>query len=208
MVTDWKPGQPIGYVQSEIPEFEITAYEGQRYQSMAPDTLDLAERARLVIHGMTEATNPEADFEPYMQVWFDRRPPQMWHDWCGPGIMMKFLEATPLMRIVSGSHLNSHVDRKWAEATLHGLGSDGLYYSPLKGRPWAEEDSPSPVHRGTGQVLSPLNFGKPLSAMAVLAFRDGGNARDRSSRLRVGLQAVGLPGRASPPGRTLRGGTA
>ena len=40
-MTEWKPGQPIGYVRSEIPEFAMPAYQGQRYESMAPDTLDL-----------------------------------------------------------------------------------------------------------------------------------------------------------------------
>ena len=190
-MTEWKPGQPIGYVRSEIPEFAMPAYQGQRYESMAPDTLDLADRASLVIHGMTEAADPEADFEPYMQVWFDSRPPQMLHDWCGPGMMAKFLEATPLMRIISGSNLNEHVDRTWAEVALRGLGPDGLYYSPLKGRPWADEDSPSPVHTATGQVVAPLTFGKLLSAMAVLAYRDGGSVwRDASRRLVDGI--IGL----------------
>ena len=190
-MTEWKPGQPIGYVQSKIPDFDVPAYQGHSYQSMVPETLDLAERARLVIHGMTEATDPEADFEPYMQVWFDSRPPQMLHDWCGPGMMAKFLEATPLMRIISGSNLNEHVDRAWAEVALRGLGPDGLYYSPLKGRPWADEDSPSPVHTQTGQVLAPLTFGKLLSAMAVLAHRDGGPVwRDASRRLADGI--IGL----------------
>ncbi len=187
-MTDWKPGDPIGYVQSDFPEFEMPAYKGQRYETLSPDTLDLAERARLAIHGMTEAGDPDADYEPYMQVWFDRRPPQMWHDWCGPGIMAKFLEATPLMRIVSGSDLNDHVDRAWAEVALRGLGSDGLFYSPLKGRPWADEDSPSPVHTAAGQVLSPLAFGKLLSAMAVLAHRDGGPVwLDASRRMVDGI---------------------
>ena len=40
-MTEWKPGQPIGYVRSEIPEFDMPAYQGQHYESMAPDTLDL-----------------------------------------------------------------------------------------------------------------------------------------------------------------------
>jgi len=32
---------------------------------MVPDTLDLAERAHLAIHGMTEPTDPQADYEVY-----------------------------------------------------------------------------------------------------------------------------------------------
>ena len=46
MATDWKPGDPIGYVRPEIPDFEMPDYQGERYEAMVPDTLDLAERAR------------------------------------------------------------------------------------------------------------------------------------------------------------------
>lgn len=38
---NWKPGDPIGYIRREIPEFEVPAYEGQRYEVLVSDTLDL-----------------------------------------------------------------------------------------------------------------------------------------------------------------------
>ena len=44
MVTDWKPGDPIGYIRPHIPDFEMPAYQGERYEAMVPDTLDLAVR--------------------------------------------------------------------------------------------------------------------------------------------------------------------
>ena len=65
---NWKPGDPIGYISPQIPECEIPPYRGERYEAMVPDTLDLAERARLAIHAMTENPNPQADFEPYWRV--------------------------------------------------------------------------------------------------------------------------------------------
>ncbi len=40
-MTEWKPGQPIGYVRSEIPEFDMPTYEGQPCHRVVPDTLDL-----------------------------------------------------------------------------------------------------------------------------------------------------------------------
>ena len=58
----WKPGDPIGYIRAHAPEFELPNYEGERYEAMVPDTLDLQERARLAIHAMTEATDPLADY--------------------------------------------------------------------------------------------------------------------------------------------------
>ncbi len=62
---NWKPGDPIGYITPDIPEFESPPYEGERYKATVPDTLDLQERARLAVHNMTEATDPQADYEPY-----------------------------------------------------------------------------------------------------------------------------------------------
>lgn len=49
---DWKPGTPAGYIQPEIPHTDMPAYGGERYEATVPDTLDLAERARLGIHGL------------------------------------------------------------------------------------------------------------------------------------------------------------
>ena len=48
----WKRGDPIGYIREEIPEFEVCAYEGERYEVLVPDTLDLQERAALAINGL------------------------------------------------------------------------------------------------------------------------------------------------------------
>ena len=46
---EWSPGDPIGYITEEVPEFQTHPYQGDRYEAFVPDTLDLQERARLVI---------------------------------------------------------------------------------------------------------------------------------------------------------------
>ena len=56
---------------------ELPAYCGKRPAATVPDTLDLQERARLVIHAMTEAPDPLADHEPYYTVHFRTNPPLM-----------------------------------------------------------------------------------------------------------------------------------
>ena len=48
-------------LQPEIPAFEVPPFEGERYGTMAPDTLDLAERAQWAMHAMTENPEPAAD---------------------------------------------------------------------------------------------------------------------------------------------------
>jgi hypothetical protein len=65
----WKPGDPIGYIRPEIPAFELLPYQGERYKTMAPDTLELQDRARLAIYTMTEITDPLADYWDDVDHW-------------------------------------------------------------------------------------------------------------------------------------------
>ena len=76
---NWKPGDPIGYITSDIPDFEMPPYEGERYEARVPDTLELQERARLALHNMTEVTDPQADYEPYYIIGLRDNPPVMLH---------------------------------------------------------------------------------------------------------------------------------
>ena len=60
----------IEYISPEIPEVPERHYPGTVSEELVPDTLDLAERARLAIHGMTGPTDPEADYEVYWRAHF------------------------------------------------------------------------------------------------------------------------------------------
>ena len=194
----WKPGDPIGYIRSEIPEFDTLPYEGDRYNTPVPDTLDLQERARLALHAITESTDPLADYEPYYVVFFRTNPPLMIHcSWQGATVA-KFMEAASLMRIVSGSEQNLHVDHKWMEVALRSQGPDGLIYTPVDGRPWAYwETSIDKQNREWDiygekvegdQLISPFGNGRMLSTMSLFARRDNGRVwRDSVRRLVDGL---------------------
>src|SRR5690242_6824854 len=70
----------IEYARQEIPAFDIPPYSGQLYEDTVPDTLDLAERAKLALHGATSISDPDADYEIYIWVDFFRNPPVMRHD--------------------------------------------------------------------------------------------------------------------------------
>ena len=39
--SEWQRGEPILYIRGEIPRFDVPRYEGERYQALVPDTLDL-----------------------------------------------------------------------------------------------------------------------------------------------------------------------
>ena len=186
--SDWRPGDPIGYIRSDFPEFELPSYRGERYEALVPDTLDLQDRARLALNCLTEVTNPLADYEIYGTVFFLCRPPQMHLQWGGPTVQAKFQEAVPLARMVCGSDQNLHVERRWMESTLKSLGDDGLIYTPIRGRPWTYRRGPRKEGPNEGQLLVPFICGRLLNTMSVYAYRDGGTLwRDAVRRLVDGL---------------------
>jgi len=131
----------IAYISPEIPMVEFPPYEGESYQALVPDTLDIAERADYAIHCLTNIVDPEADYEMWWAGNLNRKPPVMYHSFHDLNIVGKFHEALPQLRTVTGSDLNLDVDQVWAEALLHMQGEDGLIYMPIVGRPWARYQS-------------------------------------------------------------------
>ena len=128
----------INYIRRDIPDLERPEYRGESYEDLVPDTLDLQERAVLGINGMTAPTNPQLDYEVYWLVSFYRNPPMMFHQ-IHDHVQSKFLESVPLLRTITGSAHNSHVDRRWFEVLLHLQGPDGCFYEPVDPRrPWSD----------------------------------------------------------------------
>ena len=142
-ITDWKRGDPIGYINKEIPEFDLPAYSGKASERLVPATLDVAERADLAIHFLTNVTDPDADHEIYFPVDLQRNPPIMYHDWNGANIQPKFQEALPLLRSITGNRNDMIVDETWTSAVIKSQGEDGLLYMPVEGRPWARYKGPA-----------------------------------------------------------------
>ena len=90
--------------------------EGERYESFVPDTLDLADRARIALEVLTKNPDPGMDYAGYQSYNFDSNPSYL--EW-PPGCMEKYIEAMPLMRIMCGSDLNLDVDRNMINS-IHG----------------------------------------------------------------------------------------
>ena len=179
----------IRYIRDKAPEFQVPPYSGTHYEDTVPDTLDIAERAKLGIHVLTSITDPRADYEIYWVADFARNPPVMGHDYndwvqnC-----TGFMEALPLLRLATGSSLNDHVDPIWMTGVLRSIGPDGLVYFPFKDRPWARIHVPiqyvNPVWSSTGekltiadssiaQIATPVTCERIISTMTVYYLRDG-----------------------------------
>lgn len=128
---------PVRYIRGQAPPFQIPVYRGLRYSDTVPDTLDVAERAKLGIHALTSITDPAFDYEIYWSANFFRNPAVVQHDfndWVQnqEGLM----EALPLLRNATGDDANHQVDQAWMTTILRSIGPDGLVYLPLDGRPW------------------------------------------------------------------------
>jgi hypothetical protein len=177
----------VGYIREKIPAFEIPPYTGARYEDEIPDTLDIAERARLGVNCLTGITDPDADHEIFWYADFYRNPPVIVHDfndWCQN--VEGMMESLPLLRMASGCDLNSKVDRVWMETLLKSIGPDGLVYIPLDGRPWSRKNPSwvAPIWKADGttsgpsdtsvqQITNPNLWPRAMAAMMIYHIRDG-----------------------------------
>lgn len=181
-------GQGAQYIREKAPAFEIPPYRGTRYADTVPDTLDIAERAKLGINVLTSITDPKADYEIYWKVDFGSNPPVMSHDFNDWVTNCEGLaEALPLLRHATGSSLNDEVDPAWMKSHLQSIGPDGLVYLPMKGRPWSRINAAvgylEPVWTPGGtklsiadssirQLASPVTCERTISTMTVYYLRD------------------------------------
>jgi len=184
----WKRGDPIGYINPDIPDFEVIPYEGERFEAMVPDTFDLAEMAELAVNCITGETDEMADYEMYCGLVM-KNPPRATRGF-GSVCQMKFLEALPLVRIICGSTANPEVERRWMEVLLHQTGPDGMLYMPVKGRPWVTcdpwgmtEEDIEEVKR-TQQLISPAYAGRTTAAM-MLYYQRSGDELWKNAALRI-----------------------
>jgi len=124
----------ITYINPDTPHVRLPGYDGQRCDALVPDTLDLQDMARLAVNGLTEPTDAEADYEIYWKVCLRSDPPFMVHEESDI-VQAKFMEALPLLRLVSGSTQNLHVEKRWMEVLLQMQGPDGIVYMTKIGQP-------------------------------------------------------------------------
>jgi hypothetical protein len=177
--------QPV-YIRENIPAIPYPPHRGTWYDDQVPDTLDVAEMARLLVNGLTGPNDPRADYEQYFGPDLGSNPARMGHDWSDQ-CQMRSMKALPLMRHISGSNLNSQIDQVWLDVVLKSIGPDGLYYLPTKGRPWSHryvESIPDGIYTTQGTTVAPddpsvtqymysFQPGYAISTMMIYYLRDG-----------------------------------
>ena len=129
-----------------------TNYEGQRYQAITPDTLDLADRAGLAINGFGGTCDPDLSYLPFGLVQYARSTPHMDH-WASAdvGCGAKVCESFPLMRLMSGSTQYLDIESGMRAAFLARV-QDGLFWDYVDPkRPWRNVYGDSDRRYGAGR---------------------------------------------------------
>ena len=119
-------------------EIKSPRLDGERFEAEVPDTLDLAERAKLGINALTGSFDPKMK-EIYPSRYFYHKQPYMVHGLVS-SMQAKFACALPMMRVMSGSDQNLGVDGEMMGLMVSWLGDDGICWDPAQDRPWNETD--------------------------------------------------------------------
>jgi hypothetical protein len=215
----------IRYIRDSAPEFHIPPYRGERYEDTVPDTLDIAERAKLGVHLLTAIADPRAGYEIFWSANFLRNPPIVSHDfndWVQNVAGM--MEALPLLRLATGSSLNDEVDPVWMSGILRSIGPDGLVYQPMRDCPWARMYVVLPLvnpvwspsgqkltiaDASIGQIANSQTCQRIISTMTVYYLRDGNPIwKDAIEKMiqRLAAMAVVQDDYAYMPGGTVEPG--
>ena len=189
------PLGPIVYINPDIPDFNRPQYPGEYYETWAPATLDLADRARLAVHFLTESLNPNSDYTQYSMVEQMADPPKLCHSLSDLHGMGKYFEALPLARFMSGSPQNLDIEYEGLMPLfLKMRGPDGIIYFPTSGRPWAQGGKDMsemfPEEKEDVDNWCSLSYGTPrtLSAFCIYAQKDPeGPWREAARRLAQAL---------------------
>jgi hypothetical protein len=132
LLAAWCPASPLcaqgEFINPGGCTAQLPAYIGERYEDLVPDTLDLAESAKLAILGLTGPLDPRDDYSLYWLVNFHNRPAIMKKEEYD-NLGAKFRESLPLLRLITGSDINAHVDAAWLSTLDRMTGPDGLLYA-------------------------------------------------------------------------------
>ena len=180
----------INHIRKRIPTFRAPPFRGRTYEAMVPDTVDIQQRMRLAVNGLTGPTDPDKEHQIYFRVNFRANPPCMTHDESDM-CQTKFMEALALLRMASGSQLNTQVDPDWMAVGLKMIGPDGLAYWPSL--PWAPCSMHMRSARGATHYAEPWCNGRLISAMTVYMLRDpDGPWRREIKKVVDGLHGIAI----------------
>ena len=116
----------------------LPAYQGERYQAEAPDTLDLADRAALGLNGIGGSIDPDGDYQMWGEICCATAPPYMMHGGADGPLTPKYAVSLPLMRVACGSDRYLDIEQGMFDTLVDWISEvDGLLYTVYSPRrPW------------------------------------------------------------------------
>ncbi len=169
--------------------------QAQRYEATVPDTLDLAERARLALHGIAGTIDPADEYMMWFEVYWCNNPPYLKHSGCDVEISAKFLDAMTQLRLICGSEKYRDIEQGMEKALLSCLDrQDGLFYAMYKPhRKWHMA-----AYAGKGYRTQAEDYALPGSSgilMTALVLRHElglGRYADRITALARGMEKISI----------------
>jgi len=178
------------------PEVEKPFPTTGRYEAIVPDTLDLADRARLGIHALIGQIEPKFNYEcwwllyllppgvhPHSLQWWDQNPRTLW--------------TLPMFRTMCGSDHGTDLEEKMKASVLSYTTQEGLFLNPPFDTPGASWRSGGAGGRKMWSTeedfTNPQGIATLLYAMIAYHLRDGDKSmRERGQQLADALSRIAI----------------
>ncbi|MHB9033539.1 MAG: hypothetical protein ACYC6L_10870, partial [Anaerolineae bacterium] len=170
-------------------------YPGLYYPAVVPDTLDLAERARLAINGIGGSIDPDLDCYQWFSIQYAWRQPYMSHHGADCTCDPKFTESLPMLRLMCGSDQYLDLEDAQRRAVVKRIESDQYWNKVDPRRPWRTTYNPAfDGHRREDEdVASTGGQGRALRALVTLREYTGDPAWDAPIRALVsGMRRIAI----------------
>lgn len=114
------------------------SFKGTQSTRTIPDTVDLANHARLALQGLSNMIDVDNDYYMWFAGWLDSRQPHFSHSSSDYACTIKILEAMPLLRAACGDESHLDIEQGILEQHLRMIDpNDGIPYAPWsEKRPW------------------------------------------------------------------------
>lgn len=135
-------------------QINAPAMPGSYYAAEAPDTLDLAERARLGLNHFLDIMRDEYDYEMPLTIDFPSPVTLQMHGNSLGGCQPKAMEAMAFLRLMTGSKEGLAREAKMLEMMVSMFGKDGLHWVPgSPDKKWLNISEPFAMVHGQGRIL-------------------------------------------------------
>ena len=107
---------------------QIPYLSGETYEATVPNTLDLAERAKLAFDAVVDSADPNFEYMSWWASVYSKKPPRRNHADFVTSAAPKVVRALPMLRIMTGIDAGPEIDRRVLDTLVSYLGDDGILY--------------------------------------------------------------------------------